>query len=320
MDVVPNDSFTIMKPFFKYYLTTSALLVWLTLLSGLALPAYGCVLRIHLDPVIPRVILPRAKPSSWEQENYFYGLLNQILRRTETEFGPCELARTEDLLTRMRSAALIDRKQGVDLFWGTTTIERENLLRPIRIPLLKGLMKHKVLLIHADDQARFSAIKNQEQLQNLRAGQGADWPDTTILLANGIDVMTSTNYESLYKMLAARRFDFLPRGSNEILSELRHNADKNIIVEQDLVLVYPAPVYFFVNKDNDILARRIEQGLRSMINDGSFDAYFYHHPLIVEALKDLRLNDRRAIYLNNPLLPEGAHQEDNESWMRKATK
>lgn len=285
--------------------------MWLTL------PAHACVLRMELDPAIPRLVLPLAKPSSWEQENYYSGLLDQILRRTEAEFGPCELARTEDMLTRMRSAVLIDRNQGVDLFWGTTTIERENLLRPIRIPLLKGLMKHKVFLIHADDQKRFSAIKNVEQLQKLRAGQGADWPDTAIFLANGIDVMTSTNYESLYKMLAARRFDFLPRGSNQILSELRHNADKNIVVEQDLVLVYPAPVYFFVNKDNDTLARRIEQGLRSMISDGSFDAYFYHHPLITEALTDLGLNDRRAIYINNPLLPDGAHQENNEGWMKK---
>src|SRR5690606_27413593 len=142
--------FTIMKTLLKNCLTTFASL----LLMGLTLPAYACELRMELDPVIPRLILPLAKPSSWEQENYYSGLLDQILRRTEAEFGPCELARTEDMLTRMRSAALIDRNQGVDLFWGTTTVERENLLRPIRIPLLKGLMKHKVFLIHADEIGR----------------------------------------------------------------------------------------------------------------------------------------------------------------------
>lgn len=306
-----------MEAFSKNYFCKSILPACLILISVLALPAHACVLRMELDPVVPRLILPKAKPSSWEQENYYHSLLREILRRTEKDYGPCELAHTEDMLTRMRSAALIDRNQGVDLLWGTTTIERENLLQPIRIPLLKGLMKHKVLLIHANDQARFSAIENLEQLQKLRAGQGADWPDTTILLANGINVVTSTNYESLYKMLAARRFDFLPRGANQILSELRHNADKNIIVEQELVLIYPAPVYFFVSKDNDALAQRIEAGLRSMITDGSFDAYFYHHPLIVEALTDLHLNERRAIYIDNSLLPENAPRENDERWMKK---
>jgi ABC-type amino acid transport substrate-binding protein len=282
-----------------------------------ALPSRACVLREALNPKVPLLILPKAKPSSWEQENYYHGLLRQILQRTEEEYGACELAQTEEMLTRMRSAALIDRNQGVDLFWATTTIERENLLHPIRIPLLKGLMKHKVFLIHADDQAKFSAVKNLEDLQELRAGQGADWPDTAIFLVNGIDVVTSTNYESLYKMLAAKRFDFFPRGSNQILSELRHNADKNIVVERELVLVYPAPVYFFVDSKNLQLAQRIEKGLRAMVQDGSFDRYFNNHPLIVEALTELNLNERRAIYIHNPLLPEGASLEKNEIWMKR---
>lgn len=297
---------------FPLVLALSALF-WLALAST---ASRACELRETLNPTVPLLILPKAKPSSWEQENYYHGLLRLVLQRTEEEYGVCDIAQTEEMLTRMRSAALIDRNQGVDLFWGTTTIARESLLQPIRIPLLKGLMKHKIFLIHADDQAKFSAVKNLEDLQELRAGQGADWPDTTIFLANGIDVVTSTNYESLYKRLAAKRFDFFPRGSNQILSELRHNADKNIVVERDLVLVYPAPVYFFVGQENTKLAQRIEKGLRSLIADGSFDRYFNSHPLMVEALAELRLNERRAIYIHNPLLPEGASLEKNESWMK----
>jgi hypothetical protein len=283
------------------------------------LSVQACTLRAELDPLVPRLMLPKAKPSSWEQENYYHGLLRLILQRTEAEFGTCEISQTADMLTRMRSAALIDRNLGVDLFWGTTTIERETLLHPVRIPLLKGLMKHKVFLIHRDDQAKFSAVKNLQDLQRLRAGQGADWPDTTIFMANGIDVVTSTNYESLYKMLVARRFDFLPRGSNQIMSEWRHNAEKHLVVEQDLVLVYPAPVYFFVSKDNTELARRIEKGLQAMVKDGSFDQYFYQHPLIVEAITELNLHNRREIHLYNPLIPKDSPQELNETWKRKSS-
>lgn len=285
------------------------------LFTWVALPTQACALRVELDPVVPRLIVPKTKPSSWEQDNYYHVLLRKILQRTEVEYGPCDLAQTDDSLTWMRSAVLIDRDQGVDLFWASTSIEREQLLHPIRIPLIKGLMGYKVMLIHAQDQPRFSAVKNLQQLRKLRAGSGADWPDTSILLANGINVVGSSNYESLYKMLAARRFDFFPRGANQILSELRHNADKNIVVEKELVLVYPSPVYFFVKKDNERLAARIEQGLTAMMEDGSFDRYFRHHPLIVETISKLNLHERRVIRIHNPLLPADAPREDPESWM-----
>ncbi len=299
----------------KFLKPSLAILVIFACLAG---QVHACVNRITDDPTaIPRLILPKAKPSSWEQESYYHDLLRLILERTEAEFGPCEIEQTEHMLTRMRSAALISRDQGVDLLWGTTTIEREALLRPIRIPLLKGLMGHKTFLIHADDQPLFSQVRGLEDLQTLRAGQGADWPDVEIFLRNKIQVVNSANYEALYKMLAAKRFDFFPRGSNQILSELRHNSDKNIVVERDLVLVYPAPLYFFVKKDNEVLARRIETGLRSMMRDGSYDRYFYRHPLIMDAIINLRLQDRREIHIYNPLLPPGTPRELPEDWMKK---
>ncbi len=287
----------------------------LALIFGVA-SSQACTLRPDQNPTTPLLILPKSKPSSWEQESYFSGLLIQILDRTRAEYGPCELTYTTKVLTRMRSAVLVDRNQGVDLFWGATTVERETLLQPIPVPLLKGLMGYRVLLIRPEDQARFSAVKTLEDLQKLRAGQGTDWPDTTIFMTNGIEVITSTNYEALYKMLAAGRFDFLPRGANQILSELRHNAGIDIAVERELVLVYPAPLYFFVDRENTRLAERISKGLQAMIDDGSFDQYFYAHPLIREALAELRLHERRPIYLHNPLVPEGAPATPLDYWLK----
>lgn len=282
----------------------------------LAQATFACVNRDQHDPqATPILTLPKAKPSSWEQESFYHDLLRLILKRTEAEFGPCTIEQTEHILTRMRSAALISRNQGVDLFWGATTVEREKLLRPIRIPLLKGLMGHRVFLIPANRQAQFSAVETLAQLQLMRAGQGADWPDVEIFLNSQIPVVASANYEALFKMLAAKRIDFFPRGANQILSELRHNNDKKIIVEKELVLVYPAPLYFFVKKENDLLARRIEQGLRLMMVDESYDRYFYRHPLIIDAISHLKLQERRVIRITNPLIPPGTPDEPPEDWL-----
>lgn len=107
-------------------------------------------------------------------------------------------------------------------------------------------MSHKVLFVHADEQYKFAHIALKD-LQAMTAGVGADWPDNYILAANGIRTVSTSNYESLYKILAAKRFDIYPRGVNQALSELRYNAEQDIAVERDWVR-YPAPLYFMWKK------------------------------------------------------------------------
>lgn len=259
--------------------------------------------------------VPRANLGGWEKDSYILDLLHHVLTLTEEEFGPCVVVPSDQRVTRMRSTALISSNRGVDLFWGTTSIERETVLRPIRVPLLKGLMSYKVLLIHKDAAERFAQVRSLSDLQVLRAGQGADWPDVHILQHNDIQVVTSSNYDTLARMLSAGRFDFFPRGATEVLPEMEQLFNMPIALETTLVLVYPAPVYFFVNIENMTLAKRLETGLQLMMADGSFDDFFNSHPTIVKTLHKLKLNQRRTIYLHNPLLPPGTPLGMDEYWL-----
>src|SRR5690606_27017120 len=115
----------------------SILVLWLCF----ACQVLACTNRTPDDPAaIPQLIMPKAKPSSWEQESYYHDLLRLILERTEAEFGPCTIDQTEHMLIGMLSEALISRDQGVVLLWGTASVEQEVLLYQIRIPLLQGLI------------------------------------------------------------------------------------------------------------------------------------------------------------------------------------
>lgn len=269
---------------------------------------------------LPVLVLPKTKASSQEQDIFYHDLLTLILERTEKTFGPCKIVQMEDELTRMRSAVRISSDQGIDLYWASTTIDREAMLRPVRIPLLKGLMGYKIFLINKDSQKAFAKVTNLPQLRQFRAGQGADWPDVEILSNSDIPVSVSANYESLFKMLSAKRFDFFPRGANQILSELRHNQDKDLMIEPRLALTFPSPVYFFVSKENEALAKRIVQGLQEMIADGSYDEFFYRHPLIKETITNLHLQARKIIAVPNPLLPPDTEKEPIEDWATQLKK
>ena len=283
------------------------------LLAALNPVVHACSERVGSDG-IPQLVVPQEPTASWEKESYFTGLLRLILAETALEYGPCNVVATDNILTRMRSVALINNF-GIDLFWATTSIERETLLRPVRVPLLKGLMGYKIFLINPADQPRFSRITTLAELQALRAGVGADWPDNKILRANGIETVSSSNYEALFRMLAAKRFDFFPRGASEVWSEYRNHPEVTLHIEEDLVLVYPAPVYFFVNIDNASLEQRLEKGLHKIMANGKFDEYFFKHPIIIDAIKRVRIHERRKIYLTNPLLPRTVPLHHRDYWL-----
>lgn len=214
-----------------------------------------------------------------------------------------------------QSRALVELAQGsgqVHVVASMTSREREEQLLPIRIPIDKGLIGWRVPLVTADHVALLQNVRTAADLAHFTAGQESDWPDTTILRANGLPVVTATAYDSLFKMLAADRFDYFPRSVVEILPEAVRHAGSGIAVETSLALHYPAAVYFFVNRADVRLAEAIRTGLEAAIADGSFDRLFDSHYARVIELTGLAR--RTVIELDNPLLPAETPLRRREFW------
>ena len=214
-------------------------------------------------------------------------------------------------MPQSRALKLMELGQGVDVVWTMTSREREVALRPIRIPLYKGLIGWRVPLINRNNASRFVGA-GSDTLKLMIAGQGHDWPDLEILEGNGYSVTPSPNYGGLFEMLASGRIDYFPRSVIEVLDEARAHGDKGLMIEPSLMFWYPTAMYFFVRPDNDQLAGQIERGLEAAIADGSFDRLFNqtHQPI----LKALAVNQRRVIRLSNPLLPEATPLARKALW------
>ncbi|XKH00853.1 transporter substrate-binding domain-containing protein [Marinobacter nauticus] len=151
---------------------------------------------------------------------------------------------------------------------------------------------------------RFSEIKNIRDLResDIRIGQGAHWPDSSILEANGIPVITHTRYEILFRMLRNNRFDCFARGVSEVLYDQRVQNAEDLVIEPYLLLAYPMPSYLFTAPEDDATAQRLQLGLERAIEDGSFGNYlktWYSRPVA-----ELQLNRRTIIRLSNPFLSE----------------
>ncbi|MGP1721697.1 substrate-binding periplasmic protein [Shewanella frigidimarina] len=244
------------------------------------------------------------------KQAYFVSLLELALEKSRDKYGDFQMNAAMIQMPQGRALKMVADNTIIDVVWTMTSIEREDQLQAIYVPLLKGLMGYRIGLIRKNDQAKFDNIHSIEDIKKTLIGQGADWPDVPILNSNGFTV-TSGSDSRLIAMLLKGRFDYYPRSIHEPWRDLYRYPD--VILEQRILLKYPAPIYFFVSKDNTSLAQRIEFGLRKAIDDGSFDDLFYNHPITQGMLSKSELDNRTEFVLHNPFLSKKSADLLNET-------
>ncbi|MGQ5523832.1 amino acid ABC transporter substrate-binding protein [Chitinimonas sp. PSY-7] len=246
-------------------------------------------------------------------------LLRTALDRTVSKYGAYTMYPTTMEMNEVRYFAEAEIGNNIDVVWGASSIERETKLIPIRIPLEKGLLGYRIGLIRSDQQNKLSEVHTVKDLTQFKFGLGPGWGDIPIYRAAGFPI-TIAPYEDLFKMVNKAYIDFYSRGVNEIFPEyesMRSELSK-LAVEQDLLLYYPYPFYFFVTPKNPKLATRIELGMNMMLADGSFDALFQKY--YGSAIELANLGRRRIIQLTNPQLPPGTPLANKRLWFHPGTK
>jgi ABC-type amino acid transport substrate-binding protein len=242
------------------------------------------------------IVYPGSAAPTDRRPGYYVGVLELALKKSGE---PYRLQASGQAMVSPRVAQQIEDHDGINVSWWPATPDLEQHLLPIRIPIDKGMLGWRLLLIRKTDRERYAGISTLPQLRALSAGQQRDWSDATILRANGLPVVPAALYQPMFQMLASGRFDYFPRGVGEIWNEAQQHGALGLEVEPHLALHYPVQTYFFVNKQDTALAQRIERGLRAAIKDGSFDALFEQYN--GDSIRRARLNSRTVFELRNPL-------------------
>ena len=250
-----------------------------------------------------------------KDDGYYVELLRLLLDASKAPDEIIDIHFYGEKISQARWIVVIERDQDNNVLWTMTNKEREKSMRAIRVPIYKGLMGYRALVIRKTDEQKFADIKSKEDLLGLTAGQGLHWPDTAILRENQFQIMEAVTKESLYKMAAAKRFDFFPRGVIEILTEDEFIQEQHLMVEPRLVLHYQTDMYFFVNKNNTELAERLEKGWDIILRNGSFNRLFYSTERIIFALNYLRQPGHTIIELENQSLPDDTPLQTLGFWL-----
>lgn len=243
-------------------------------------------------------------------DEYAIGALRVALAQLDE---PHDVEVRDEQMTQTRVIEELGLKR-VDLIWLASNQEAEDTLRPIRFPLLKGLLGYRVNIINPAKQSKFSEVQTTADLQQLTFGQGNGWPDVGILRHNNLQVITTSKYESLFYMTEGGRFDGFPRGVLEPWLELQSHSELGLTVDKHLLMIYHLPFYFFVSPENTALADKIARGLELALANGKFDEYFLSHRMISGSLARAQLKERKVFNLQNPTLPKLTPLHRRDYW------
>ena len=257
-----------------------------------------------------QITYPRPVDTASSIEDYPIQLLALALDQTGVNY---ELNPSDKVLPKGKALSRLQDNREINIVWGMTNQQREKDLLPIRIPIFKGLIGWRLLLVRNDMAERFTHIQTLEHLIKLTPLQGRDWPDTKILQSNGFDVLTERTQGALMKMLGNAQGDFFPRSIIEVWDELAANKKRyNLQIQPSLGVRYPAAIYFFVNKKSMPLANIIESGLEKAILVGKFDALFKAN--YQAYIQKAQLKNRTFYQLENAFLPKETPLERKELW------
>jgi ABC-type amino acid transport substrate-binding protein len=292
----------------------------LLLAAGLAPGAAMDALAAVAAPTT--LIYPLTSEGVDSRYDYEWAVLRTALEKSSARFGRYDVQRTQAAMSPPRVLHEMGAGQGkINVFVRATSPELERQFLPVRLPVDRGLLGYRLLLIRAADQDRYTRVRTVADLARLRAGLGQGWPDVQILQAAGIPVVEGSSYNGLFSMLDAHRFDFYLRSIDEATREIDERQDQypHMAIEQTLLVHYPLARYFFLRRDAEgaLLAQRIEAGMEMMIRDGTLNTLFMRYK--GDLIRKARLAQRHTIRIANPLLGPNTPLGRQELWFNPLT-
>lgn len=236
---------------------------------------------------------------------YQYDLIHLILEETRAEFGSYSIEPYRGSeLSMHRYAVLLNEGVTVNIGWGSPgSMISKSDATSINLDIFHDLLGYRICLANKTGATDLATIKSPTALRGIKVGQGINWADIPIYTHNDITIVGAPTFESLFQMLTLNRFDCLALGANEVQNIYQEKKDTYpaLTVDQNLLLYYSFPIYFYISNKAPTLIARVKLGLKKLQKNGEFDRLFIRHH--GKDLESLNLQNRSIICLESPYLP-----------------
>lgn len=249
--------------------------------------------------------------SDSRKSNIYMDALVWLLDKSGKEY---QLIHTDHPTSTQQRKVIMLRKKEIDVMYAGHTAALEQQLTAIRIPITRGLIGHRLLVVHAQALSRYQGIKTLAALQQNPALLGFGWPEVALFSANHIPVYERI-YDEIFAAVNNGHRGFFARGVLEVYGELADRpAMNNLRVEPNILLRYPSAVFFFVHPDNLELQQALKEGFNKGYADGSYVQFLYSHPLVRQAQQQYQLDQRQMIELKNDAFADIYHSIPQKYW------
>ncbi len=232
---------------------------------------------VHSDEIIK--YLPPLAIS--DRHHFEIDVLKNALNETKQKFGAytLEIWEGEDI-NFTRNVREVSRGEIFNVSSNALNNEILNSdIQVIKIPIMKGLLGFRALVVHNEEIQRIKHIQTLEEFRHLKAGQIEHWSDIAVFESNNIEVVTGNNMDVLFTMLERKRFDYIPLGIGEVknIFDLVKTDHADLSILNSTYLHYPFPVYFYVCDCEPLIAERIKFGLKTLKENGKLDQLIDRH-------------------------------------------
>lgn len=245
---------------------------------------------------------------------------NEVIKRaleiTIPSYGAYEFKFIETQMNHHRALPSTIKGTNNNVYVAPANDEWNKKTLPIKIPIRRGLLNYRLLLIHKADLSKFAKVNTLDDLKKLTAGLRNGWVTTDIFHKSGLKTIETRNFEGLFLSLDNHRFNYLPRAIYEIFDELhnRKHLLSNVIIEPTLAIHLPMPTYIYVSPTAPRIAERLEAGLRKMLKKGELKLLLNKY--YADDIKRANLKARKIIKINNPYYDEKALLNDKSLWYK----
>ncbi len=265
-----------------------------------------CFLPLQLMAEVKIVRIPPPPGNLNHNETsygYYFNALDLVLSKTKTQFGDYKIEHSDRMSNKASLLDLSLDSGELDVIWRGSNDQREKVLLPIRIPLLRGTLGLRFAVIDKKREMEYRKLTTLAELRKWKVCQGQFWADASILEQNGITVILRESHKAMAKAVLAEECDLM-LVSSAFEYRLIHPEFTQLKLLNSPLVYYPLPVYFFVRQNDTQLQQRIILGLEQAIRDGSLDNLFINH-LTTQKLRPLnQWSSVPIIELKNPLLTE----------------
>ena len=224
-------------------------------------------------------------------------------------------------LTRPRQLLHFElEKSQCDVFTGGANLEYSARFLRVDIPLTRGLLGYRYFMIDNEQLDSLAPLSTLEEFkEHLIIGSNTAKLKNDIFNYNNFNIMNSTSGRA-WLMLKGQRFNAIQRSIVGDISK-REKSRPESSIYRNLMVYYPADLFFYVNKNRKDLHAILFNGLRNAYENDSFMKTFDSHPDIKQALNFLSNFEEDNIYLiKNPYLDTDFYNISAEYWVPQKNK